>query len=432
MHRKRPKEYWKFLNSLKTKKPNEQPDLYEFYEHFKNINATSNKDPENDVPLTPPDFDNDGEEILNCEITESEIRKCIRNLKNSKSPGTDDVLNEYLKCTSTLLMPLYVLLFNNILETGIMPSKWVEGIIVPIFKNKGDPLSADNYRPITLLSCIGKLFTAVLNERLTTYLDEFGLLDENQAGFRRNYSTSDHIFSLSAIIELLRAQRKKQFCAFIDFSKAFDSVWRAGLWKKLLQTNIKSKLFTVIQNMYMNIKSCVQVNNKKSQFFGSQRGVRQGENLSPVLFALFLNDLDNYLFQNGNNGITIDVNSDDYNSLIRIITLLYADDTIILAEDADSLQKALDDFAQYCKEWKLDINISKSKVVIFGSKGKQKYSFHIETEMLEIVDSYKYLGTVFAKSGSFLTARKHIAGQARKALFLSYTRINNIHLPIDL
>ena len=247
MHRKRPKEYWKFLNSLKTKKPNEQPDLNEFYEHFKNINATSNIDPENDIPLTPPDFDNDGEEILNCEITESEIRKCIRNLKNSKSPVTDDVLNEYLKCTSTLLMPLYVLLYNNILETGIMPSKWVEGIIIPIFKNKGDPLSADNYRPITLLSCIGKLFTAVLYERLTTYLDEFGLLDENQAGFRRNYSTSDHIFSLNAIIELLRAQRKKVFCAFIDFSKAFDSVWRAGLWKKLLQTNIKGKLFTVIQ-----------------------------------------------------------------------------------------------------------------------------------------------------------------------------------------
>ena len=112
------------------------------------------------------------------------------------------------------------------------------------------------------------------------------------------------------------------------------------------------------------------------------------------MFALFLNDLDNYLFQNGNNGITIDVNSDDYNSLIRIITLLYADDTIILAEDADSLQKALDDFAQYCKEWKLDLNISKSKVLIFGSKGKQKYSFHIETEMLSPSHTFTVLAPV--------------------------------------
>ena len=106
-------------------------------------------------------------------------------------------------------MPLYTLLFNNILETGIMPSKRVEGIIVPIFKNKGDPLSVDNYRPITLLSCTGKLFTAVLNDRLNTYSEEFYLLNENQAGFCRNYTTSDHIFALHCSIDLLRAQKKK-------------------------------------------------------------------------------------------------------------------------------------------------------------------------------------------------------------------------------
>ena len=156
-------------------------------------------------------------ETLNCEITAPEILKCIRNLKNAKSPGSDDVLNEYIKCTSHLLMPLYTLLFNVILETGIMPSKWVEGVVIPIFKNKGDPLSVDNYRPITLLSCIGKLFTAVLNNRLNAYLEEYNLLNENQAGFRSGYSTTDHIFSLNCIIDLLRAQKKKIFCSFIDF-----------------------------------------------------------------------------------------------------------------------------------------------------------------------------------------------------------------------
>ena len=112
-------------------------------------------------------------------------------------------------------MPLYTLLFNVILETGIMPSKWVEGVVIPIFKNKGDPLSVDNYRPITLLSCIGKLFTAVLNNRLNAYLEEYNLLNENQAGFRSGYSTTDHIFSLNCIIDLLRAQKKKIFCSFI-------------------------------------------------------------------------------------------------------------------------------------------------------------------------------------------------------------------------
>ena len=111
---------------------------------------------------------------------------------------------------------------------------------------------------------------------------------------------------------------------------------------------------------------------------------------------------------------------------------MYADDTIILAENADSLQKSLNDFADYCRQWKLDINVNKSKVLIFGSRGNTNHSFYIDTEQLEIVDSYKYLGTFFAKSGSFLTARKHVAEQARKALFLLYSRIKNLNLPVDL
>ena len=142
----------------KYKTPTKLPDLDEFYEHFKIINMLSSVSPEEDtLETTSYDIDNDGDEILSSGITASEIQKCIRNLKGSKSSGTDDILNEYLKFTSTLLMPHYTLLFNSILETGIMPSKWVEGIIVPIFRNKCDPLSVYNYRPISLLSCICNL-----------------------------------------------------------------------------------------------------------------------------------------------------------------------------------------------------------------------------------------------------------------------------------
>lgn len=167
---------------------------------------------------------------------------------------------------------------------------------------------------------------------------------------------------------------------------------------------------------------------KNRLIFGSHRGVRQGKNLSPVLFALFLNDLDDYMFQ----GIRIDVDSDDNTSLVKKITHLYANDTIILAEDAVSFQKSLDDFAKYCRKWKFDINVNKSKVVIFDSRGIPKYTFHIDTETLEAKDNYKYLGTYLAQSGSFLTARKNLAEQARKALFLLYSRINNLNLTVDL
>ena len=99
-------------------------------------------------------------------------------------------------------------------------------------------MNPENYRPITLLSCLGKLFTAVLNERLNKFLNYNSILLQNQAGFRKHYSTSDHIFVLHSIFELLKLKKKKLFCAFVDFSKAFDSVWRVGLWNKLLQTEI--------------------------------------------------------------------------------------------------------------------------------------------------------------------------------------------------
>ena len=104
--------------------------------------------------------------------------------------------------------------------------------ICPIYKNKGDRADVQNYRPITILSCLGKLFTSVINSRLNDYLEESMILSENQAGFRQQYSISDHIFSLYALIELLKSQKQKLFCCYVDFSSAFDSVWRIGLWKK--------------------------------------------------------------------------------------------------------------------------------------------------------------------------------------------------------
>ena len=149
--------------------------------------------------------------------------------------------------------------FNTILGTGFFPQQWSTGCIHPIYKNKGDRKSPQIYRPITILSCLGKLFTAILNTRLNQYLEENIILLENQAGFRKQYSTLDHIFTLNALNEILKSRKQKLFCYFVGFSSAFDSVWRAGLWHKLLQNGINGKVFKVIYNMYNDIKSCVSV-----------------------------------------------------------------------------------------------------------------------------------------------------------------------------
>ena len=186
-------------------------------------------------------------------------------------------------------------LFTIILETGIVPDDWCLGIIKPIYKNKGPENDPNNYRGITLLSSLGKLFTSCLNSRLNLYAESSGLLNENQAGFRKGYSTLDHIYSLHSIIEYYLYKKKRLYCAFVDYSKAFDLVDRVSLWQKMLAKGITGKVFNVIYNIYAKAKSCVKMGNQISGLFNSCIGVRQGENLSPLLFAIYISDFDSFL-----------------------------------------------------------------------------------------------------------------------------------------
>ena len=105
-----------------------------------------------------------------------------------------------------------------------LPVSWLKGIICPIHKRSDSPSNPKNYRPITLVSCFSKLFTSILNSRLNTYLEEFEILHENQAGFISSYSITDHVFVLHSLLEILKARKVKLFCCFVGFRKAFDSV----------------------------------------------------------------------------------------------------------------------------------------------------------------------------------------------------------------
>ena len=428
MQNRNPKDYRNYIKSIDKKKDKQYPPLNSLYEHFKNINK-SNEPRENYVTR-----DVDDNEILNKRISSDEICKCIGKLKNGKCPGDDNILNEYIKSTKHIFLPNYEKLFNVVFDTGIINSAWVEGTIRPIYKNKGDIKSVENYRPITILSCLGKLFTAILNNRLTDFLDKNEQLHENQAGFRQGYATTDHIFVLNSLIDIMKASKKKLYCAFIDFSQAFDSIWRGGLWRKLIFNSINGKFFRIVHSMYENIKSCVRINDETSAYFPSECGVRQGENLSPLLFSLYmyLNDLENFIISGDVDSIDLEVASDEFHIYLKLLILLYADDTIIFSNDKDNFQKALDNFHEYCSMWKLNVNLTKTKVVVFNSLTNKNLSFHLGGQPTEISKSYKYLGVIFSKSGNFLQARKHIVDQAKKAMNLLFIGSNNLDLPIDL
>ena len=203
------------------------------------------------------------------------------------------------------------------------------------------------------MSCLGKLFISVINDRLYSYLANAKILGNEQAGFRPKHSTLDHIFALHVLSNYYVHEKKQLYCAFVDYSKAFDFVDRAYLWQKLLDSNINGKVLNVVRNMYNNAKSHVSVKNVLSDSFPCQVGVRQGENLSPLLFAIYLNDFKTFLSEienyNGLSKISESITK-ELNIFLMIFCLLYADDTIVLAESAAQLQKALDGLNNYCNK----------------------------------------------------------------------------------
>ena len=154
------------------------------------------------------------------------------------------------KTSIDTFLPVYESLFNLILNTGIFPSKWSIGIISPIYKGKGSNKDRSNFRPISLLSCLGKVFTSILNNRLTTFLDEHSILNENQARFWEGYATTDHILTLHLLLEYMNFNKSTLYCCFMDLSKAYHKINKINLFQKLELFNVKGKFFNVVLSMY--------------------------------------------------------------------------------------------------------------------------------------------------------------------------------------
>ena len=171
-----PKDFWDIINKAEgTKSKIGNISLGSFENHFKNLN---DDDTEPTDELSQGDNSTANDLPFNQPISEAEIHRTIKRLQNGKAGGTDNIINEFLKNSPKEMIRLICSYFNLILNTGTVPDTWTIGLIVPIYKNKGDIHDPDNYRGITLLSCIGKLFTMVINSRLSIYLNENDLLGE--------------------------------------------------------------------------------------------------------------------------------------------------------------------------------------------------------------------------------------------------------------
>ena len=313
--------------------------------------------------------------------------------------------------------------FSRIFESGKISLLWKRCNITPVPKSAmKDPHVPINYRGISLLSCVGKMYSSLLSDRILSYCELCNILVDEQNGFRKNRSCNDHIFSLSSIIRNRLNNGKPTFAAFLEMEKAFDKVDRNLLLLRLLQYGIDDKMYYSIKNMNGDNIARVEVNNLFTDWFNVSSGVRQGDNLSPVLFNLYINDLAIEL-KKLNYGVDI---GGKKNCL-----LLYADDIVIVAENESNLQIQLDFINQWCKKWRLNINHKKANVIHFRKRNDRQSNFIFLFGHLPIytVQTYTYLGIVFDEHLTFskcIKTRTDVAGRALGGLISKFQKLKGL------
>lgn len=348
---------------------------------------------------------------LDSEITISEVVDSINRCKNGKSPGTDGVSFEFFKNLPLNWLNYLVELFNEILNKEMIPGKWSETILTMIYK-KGNSFDPNNYRPIALLNCITKIFTQILGERLKNWTTNNHLVPEFQSGFRKGRSCLDNIFILNSIIQIqINKPRSKLYTLFVDFSSAFPSICHEKLWEHLFKLELNSKCIRTLKNFYEKATVSIKVSDDTTDPVEVTRGLLQGEVTSPLLFSLFINDMENFFIDRGCRGLSI-------SSTKEIAILAYADDLVLLADTPSEMNLKLKILKEYCDNKGLTVNLGKTKVVIF-KKGNKKLKtapkFMYGEETIEIVNSYEYLGIPFANTCTFMKAAEKITGTAKLA-----------------
>lgn len=330
---------------------------------------------ENTSPSFPIKVINQGSEDIP-DITEEEIRGALNEMKNNKAPGEDDLVIEAIKSAGEPVTKALGLLFNKCLAEGITPSQWSNAIIITMHK-KGDPTDLGNYRPISLLTHIYKIFTKILTKRLTNKLIFYQ--PKEQAGFRPGFGTNDHLLSIKVLIEKCIEYNKPLILIFVDYEKAFDSVNQRRMLEALSECRIDYRYTTLIKHIYNKATASVRLH-EDTKKFRIEKGVRQGDTLSPLLFITLLESMCKKI-----NWESMGINIDGE----KISHLRFADDIVLISEDVREAQNMLNILNKKSEEIGLKINTGKTQ---FMTNLVLSRNITLNDNYLQQVSTYKYLG----------------------------------------
>ena len=352
--------------------------------------------------------DQENDIILNSEITQEEVTNALKQAKSNKATGIENIPNEILK--NTKLTDLLLKLFRKCFENSILPSMWDYSIIYPILKKGKDYRNPLSYRSISLMSTVAKVFNSIICKRISDFLDSNDLLVEEQNGFRKLRSCIEHIYSLYTVLRNRKENNLETFVCYIDFAKAFDSVNHDLLFAKLLSIGVTGKIYKTVKAMYKNLKSCVQIDTLKTDWFSVERGVRQGDSLAPLLFAIYINDLAVEI-KRLDLGVCIGRNE-------KLCILMYADDIVLIAESEEELQQMLDVLSKWSDVWRLQINIDKTKVMHCRKQSVEAtdYNFEVLGKNISLCSTYRYLGFEISDTVNFTDGIKTLAEAGSRAL----------------
>ncbi|CAM4928046.1 unnamed protein product [Rotaria socialis] len=306
-----------------------------------------------------------------------EVRTAVKSLKADKAPGPDGIKNEALKFGGYELWKIITKLFNECLEIEDIPTQWKQSstIIIP---KKGDREDLKNYRPIALLPTIYKLFTKVLVNRMARQLDE--QQPREQAGFRSGFSTIDHFHVINQILERTRECKIPLCMVFVDYEKAFDSMEINAAINALVRQNIPKKYIRTLLNINTDCSTSIRLFNNNIAI-PINRGVRQGDTISPKLFTAALEDVFRTLGWE-NRGIMVDG---------ELLThLRFADDIVLFAYDVKTVAEMLKELNEASTRVGLRINRAKTQAMKNDQCASE--TIKLDDDTILFVNKYTYLG----------------------------------------